>query len=79
MEKEENYTLEDRREIFNIQLEIFKRLADLYKKFQSKTYRNFHKSFLSPDFTPSFRYKGRQISILRKSSRKIKADGRRCL
>ena len=36
MEKEENYTLEDRREIFNIQLEIFKRLADLYKKYQKQ-------------------------------------------
>ena len=36
MEKEENYTLEDRREIFNIQLEIFKRLADLYKNIKSK-------------------------------------------
>lgn len=36
MEKEENYTLEDRREIFNIQLEIFKRLADLYRKYQKQ-------------------------------------------
>lgn len=34
MEKEKNYTLEDRREIFNIQLEIFKKLPDLYKKYQ---------------------------------------------
>ena len=36
MDKEENYTLEDRREIFNIQIEIFKRLADLYKKYQKQ-------------------------------------------
>lgn len=36
MEKEENYTLEDRREIFNIQLEIFKKLADIYKKHQKQ-------------------------------------------
>ncbi len=35
-EKEKNYTLEDRREIFNIQLEIFKKIPDLYKKFQKQ-------------------------------------------
>ena len=36
MDKEKNYTLEDRKEIFNIQLEIFRKLPDLYKKFQSQ-------------------------------------------
>ncbi len=34
LEKEKNYTLEDRQKIFNIQLEIFKKLPDLYKKYQ---------------------------------------------
>lgn len=36
MDKEQGYTLEDRKEIFNIQLEIFKKLPDLYKKFQNQ-------------------------------------------
>ena len=36
MDKEKDYTLEDRKEIFNIQLEIFKKLPDLYKKYQSQ-------------------------------------------
>lgn len=36
LSKEKNYTLEDRKEIFNIQLEIMKKLPDLYKKFQKQ-------------------------------------------
>lgn len=36
MDKEQGYTLEDRKEIFNIQIEIFKKLPDLYKKFQAQ-------------------------------------------
>jgi len=36
MDKERGYTLEDRLEIFNIQLEIFRKLPDLYRKYQSQ-------------------------------------------